>query len=201
MKLYYSPASPFVAKVLIIAHECGLADKIECIDTKVVPGNPNLEYSEQNPLRQIPALMTDDGVMIYDSFVICDYLIRLANNETLLPVSGPERTKILNMHALCNGATERAVQTRYETFARPEQFRWPEMIDDNFGRIKGTLALLEDNVKAFDGPFDISEAALVALLRYLDFRFSDLDWRTNYPKLVEPFESLNEMGCVQAAYA
>ncbi|MEP4704654.1 MAG: glutathione S-transferase family protein [Hyphomicrobiales bacterium] len=201
MKLYYSPASPFVAKVLIVAHECDLAHKIECVDTKVVPGSPNLEYSAQNPLRQIPALMTDDGVMIYDSFAICDYLIRLADNETLLPVSGPERTKILNLHALCNGAAERAVQTRYETFVRPEQFRWPEMIDDNFGRIKGALALLEDNVKAFDGPFDISEAAFVALLRYLDLRFAEIDWRANYPKLVESFDSLNEMRCVQAAYA
>ena len=201
MKLYYSPTSPFVAKVMIIAHECGLAEKIELIDTKVVPGNPNLEFSQKNPLRQIPALMTDDGVMIFDSFVICDHLIRLSDNEALLPASGPEHTKVLNLHALCNGATERAVQTRYEMAARPEEYRWPEMIDDNLGRIKGALAALEDNVKAFDGPFDISEAALVALLRYLDLRFKDMNWRKHYPKLVEPFEALNEMGCVQAAYA
>lgn len=201
MKLFYNPASPFVAKTLIIAHECGLNDKIERISTTLVPGKPDHEFGKQNPLRQIPTLVTDDNVNLFDSFVICDYLIRISGNETLLPASGPDRTKVLQMHALCNGATERAVQTRYETFARPEQYRWPEMIDDNFDRIKCTLSLLQDNVNRFDGPFDLSEAALVALLRYLDFRFPDLEWRTHYPKLVEPFEALNEMGCVQAAYA
>lgn len=202
MKLYYNPASPFVAKVLIIANECGLADKIEKVSITVGPGNPDHEYAKQNPLRQIPTLITDDGESLYDSFVICDYLIQRAGNKTLLPESGSNRTRVLQRHALCNGATERAVATRYETFARPEQYRWPEMVADNFDRIRGSLALLNDTASAFDGPFDLSQAAFVTLLRYLDFRFSDtIDWRADYPNLIEPFESLNAMGCVEAAYA
>jgi len=202
MKLYYNPASPFVAKVLIIANECGLADKIEKVSITLGPGNPDHEYAKQNPLRQIPTLITDDGESLYDSFVICDYLIQRAGNKTLLPESGPNRIKVLQRHALCNGAAERAVATRYETFARPEQYRWPEMVADNLDRIRGSLALLNDTAGAFDGPFDLSQAAFVTLLRYLDFRFSDtIDWRADYPNLVEPFESLNAMGCVEAAYA
>ena len=29
MKIYFSPASPFVRKCMVIAHELGLADRIE----------------------------------------------------------------------------------------------------------------------------------------------------------------------------
>lgn len=203
MKLFGAAASPFVRKTRIVAGECGLTDKIEIVEVAVAPGNPNWEYSENhNPLRQIPTLLTDGGTHIIDSFVISDYLIRLSGNETMLPTKGEARTKVLNTHALCNGITERAVQTRYETFARPEAYRWPAMIDDNFDRIRGGLTTLNNTInETLDGPFDLSEAAFVAMLKYLDLRFDDLQWRENYPALVEPFDAMCALASVEAAYS
>lgn len=201
MKLYYNPASPFVAKTRIIAHECGLSDKIELIEIALAPGNPDHAFSKQNPLRQIPTLITNEGTHIFDSFVICDYLISLSNQETLLPSSGWQRSSILQVHALLNGMTERAVGTRYETFARPEEYRWPAMVDDNLDRIeKGLAFLANDGETMLAGPFDISKAAFVALMRYLDFRFADIGWREKHPALVAPFEALNELSSVKHAY-
>lgn len=201
MKLYSNPASPFVNKTLIIAHECGLLDEIERVDIALAPGNPNHEFGKQNPLRQIPALINETGTCLYDSFVICDYLIARAGNKTLLPADGPERTHVLHMHALCNGIMERAVATRYETFARPEEYRWPAMIDDNFDRIDKGLAWLNANIdEALAGPFDLASATFVAMLKYLDFRFDHLGWRTKYPALKEPFDALSQRSCVKAAY-
>lgn len=203
MKLFGAPASPFVRRTLIVAQECGLMDKIELVEVAVMPGKPNREFSDNhNPLRQIPTLLTDDGKHIFDSSVICDYLIRLSGNETMLPLAGDARTQVLTTYALCNGITERAVQTRYETFARPEEYRWPAMIEDNFDRIHGGLKVLNNTVKdALDGPFDLSEAAFVALLKYLDFRFEDIGWREKYPNLIAPFDALCELESVKAAYA
>ncbi len=201
MKLYGSKTSPFVAKCRIIINECGLKERIEIEDVSLSPGTINIDFAKKNPLRQIPTLITEDGVALYDSFVICDYLIRMAGNKTLLPDNGPDRTRVLHIHALCSGITERAVQTRYEMAVRPEEYRWQTGIDDNMDRIKRGLSHLNDAViNAIDGPFDISEAAFVTMLRYLDFRYSDLSWREDYPNLVSPFESLNEMSCVQMAY-
>lgn len=203
MKLYFSPASPFVRKALIVAHECGLANRIETVEVTVQPGNPNRDYgANRNPLRQIPVLETDEGENLFDSFVICDYLARLSGNTAIVPADGSGRTRVLKIHALCNGITERAVQTRYESFVRPEPYRWPAMIDDNMDRIHSGLKLLDGSAaSALSGPFDLADAAFVAMLRYLDLRYETIGWRTLYPNLVAPFEALDEMACVKAAYA
>lgn len=201
MKLWQNPASPFVNKTRIVIQECGLADKIELIEIVVAPGNPNREFGEQNPLRMIPTLVLEDGTKLHDSLNICDYLIRLSGNETMLPTSGDERTNVLQVHAVCNGVTERAVATRYETFARPEEYRWPAMIDDNFDRIENGLAWVNENVAdLLSGPFDLSEASFVAMLKYLDFRFETIGWRDKYTALVEPYEAMCEMASVRAVY-
>ena len=61
MKLTFSPASPFARKVRIAAIELGLIDKIEFVPATVVPGQPNDEYSQINPLKKLPALILDNG--------------------------------------------------------------------------------------------------------------------------------------------
>ncbi|MEO1065930.1 MAG: glutathione S-transferase family protein [Pseudomonadota bacterium] len=203
MQLFYAATSPFVRKTMIVACECGLMDEIELVATTVAPGNSNRDFGDNhNPLRQIPTLKLSDGNHLYDSFVICDYLVERAGNKTMLPAEGALRTQVLRNHALLNGMTERAVATRYETFARPEEYRWPAMIEDNFDRIDKGLQWLNANIAhQLDGPFDISEAAFVALMKYLDLRFEDLGWRDKFPALVEPYEALCEIESVKAAYA
>ncbi|MFL6837076.1 MAG: glutathione S-transferase N-terminal domain-containing protein, partial [Bradyrhizobium sp.] len=74
MKLTFSPASPFARKVRIAAIETGLIDKIEFVPTTVAPGTPNAEYARINPLKKLPALITDSGDVIIDSYVIVEYL-------------------------------------------------------------------------------------------------------------------------------
>jgi glutathione S-transferase len=73
MKLYYAPQSPFARKVRAAAIELDLAENLELEYAEVVPGRPNTEFAEsRNPLRKIPALITDAGETIYDSTVICE---------------------------------------------------------------------------------------------------------------------------------
>src|SRR4051794_8500775 len=91
MKLTFSPASPFARKVRIAAIETGLIDRIELVPTSVVPGQPNDEYSNLYPLKKLPALITDNGDIIVDSYVIVEYLDELAGGGKLIPTSGPTR--------------------------------------------------------------------------------------------------------------
>src|ERR1700677_4448459 len=88
MKLTYSPASPFARKVRIAAIELGLIDQIELVPATVVPGTPNDEYSQINPVKKLPALILDNGDVIADSYVIVEYLDELVGGDKLVPAPG-----------------------------------------------------------------------------------------------------------------
>mgnify|MGYP000247611397 CR=1 FL=1 len=72
MKLYNSSNSPYGRKVRVVALELGIQNDINLVDTN--PRDPKTGLWELNPLAKIPALELDDGRMIYDSPVICEYL-------------------------------------------------------------------------------------------------------------------------------
>ena len=91
MKLTFSAASPFARKVRIAAIELGLIDRIEFVPATVVPGQPNDEYSQINPVKKLPALILDNGDVILDSYVIVEYLDELAGGGKIIPASGPTR--------------------------------------------------------------------------------------------------------------
>lgn len=182
MKLFYASASPFVRIVLVTAAELGLDDQIERVDGGTTPMEPNPALAEANPVAKLPTLVTDDGEALYDSRVICEYLVAQAGNDTLLPTRGPERWKALRDLALVNGILDAAVMRRYEGAYRPEEFRWAPWDDGQRGKINRALDVLEDDIAALDGTTLASIAAACAL-GYLDFRFGDEDWRASRPRL------------------
>ncbi len=85
MKLHWSPRSPFVRKVMVVVHELGLADRITCVRTVAASTKPHAELMQDNPLSKIPTLVLDDGTVIYDSPVICEYLDSLDGTPKLHP--------------------------------------------------------------------------------------------------------------------
>ena len=74
MRLWHNPASPFARKVRIVARETGQLARIEEIAVMVSPVSPNADLAVHNPLIKVLALQTDDGKVLYDSSVICEYL-------------------------------------------------------------------------------------------------------------------------------
>src|SRR5947209_7321911 len=95
MKLHWSPRSPFVRKVMIVVHELGLADRITCVRTVAATTRPHLELMAENPLSKIPTLVLDDGTVLYDSPVICEYLDNLHTGRKLVPAElGPRMTAL-----------------------------------------------------------------------------------------------------------
>src|SRR5216110_2463716 len=91
MLLHWSPRSPYVRKVLITAHETGLADRIETVRTVVAASEPNGELMKENPQSRLPTLRLPDGAVIYDAVVICEYFDSLHNGAKLFPANWPER--------------------------------------------------------------------------------------------------------------
>ena len=74
LTLHWSPRSPFVRKVMLFAHETGLASRLTLVRSVVAMTTPNQALMRDNPLSKIPTLVLSDGSVLYDSAVICDYL-------------------------------------------------------------------------------------------------------------------------------
>jgi len=184
MKLMYAPQSPFARKVRIAAIELGLDGEIEPVLQAVAPTKENADYAALvNPLRKIPALILDDGQAVYDSTVICEYLDGLAGGGKIIPAAGPDRLETLTRHALAQGMMEAAVLVRYETWLRPEEYRWSDYVDDQWDRVESGLDWIESNAKGLEGPINIAHIALGCLLGYIDFRWPDAGWRDGRSRL------------------
>jgi glutathione S-transferase len=188
MRLRYSPTSPFVRKVIVAAIETGVAERIERIPTSVAPTTPNEEVSRENPLVKVPSLTTDDGLVLYDSPVICEYLDTLHSGPKLFPAAGQERWIALRQQALGDGILEAAILGRYET-VRPQQFQWPEWIDAQLRKVRGALAALEKEVEVgtlgavAGGAPTIGQITVGCSLGYLNFRYQSEKWDARWRRL------------------
>jgi glutathione S-transferase len=181
MKLYYSATSPFVRKCLVSAHELGLRARIELVAAAPHPVNRDRALIAYNPLGKVPTLVTDDGAVLYDSRVICEYLNALGDGH-LMPEKAAQRWRVSCDAALADGITEAAVLVRYETFARPESLRWKDWIDGQLDKVSCGLAEIEQRAGSLNQHIDLGTIALGCALGYLDFRFAALGWKNSHPK-------------------
>lgn len=185
MKLYLSPTSPYVRKVRVFAHERGLADRIELapIDPWSVPD----ELTAITPLGKVPALVTDDGLPLTESHIICEYLDSLEGGARLIPESGPRRWSVLRLAALGQGLTDATLGAVVEQLRRPAQYSWPDWIARQRAVVSRTLAVLERDFAATEGNFAYDGISIACALAYLDMRMTDIGWRESCPKLAAWF--------------
>jgi len=182
MKLHWSPRSPYVRKVMVAAHELGLADRLDCVRSLAAMGTPNPDIMQDNPLSKIPTLVLDDGMVLLDSDVIVEYLDSLAGGK-LIPVAGPARWEVLARQALASGLLDALILWRNE-LNKPEARRTPEWLAAFAAKMDATLDRFERDMEAVAAkPFDAGHVALGCALSYLDFRFDSMDWRTKRPAL------------------
>jgi glutathione S-transferase len=195
VKLYFSPTSPYVRKVMVAAIECGLAGRIEKIATgfPILPGS---DLARDNPLLQLPCLKTEDGEALFDSPVICDYLDSLHPGPRLIPAEGRPRRTALRRQALGDGILDATILVRYERL-RPEPYRWSEWIDKQMLKIRGGLDALEAEAGTPAEPPTIGCITIGCALGYLDLRLAEEDWRGTRPKLAEWFDAFSRRPSMQ----
>lgn len=179
-KLHWSPTSPYVRKVMVAAHELGLADHFERFST--TPEKVVADVGPDNPLGQVPTLVLPDGTAIYDSVVIVDYLDELTGGS-LVPRSGPDRIRILTLHALGNGVIDAAIRHVQEIRRPPAEVsrRFLDMKRAEIGRGLDRL----DKTPLDPNRVNIATIAIAVGLGYVDFRIADEDWRAGRPALTE----------------
>jgi glutathione S-transferase len=181
MKLHWSPRSPFVRKVMIVAHERGLVDRLHCVRTAAAMTAPHAALMRDNPLSKIPTLVLDDGTVLYDSPVICEYLDALDGEPQLFPRDRKLRILALRRQALGDGFLDLLVLARNERLReQPSQVH----LTSAAVRTAAVLESLERETDAFGASgFDIGHIAIGCALSYLDFRFAEENWRKGHPRL------------------
>ena len=185
MKLSLSPTSPFVRKVLVAAHEAGLADRILSVDMSSAEATTGLDAV--NPLGKVPAMILDDGSTLMDSPLLCEYLDSLHDGRKLFPASGAARWTSLRLQAIGDGVMDAAV-ARVGEGRRPEGERSPGAVVKQTGKIARSLDLLEQEVASLEGEPTIGTISIACALGYLDFRAPDEGWRKGRPKLAAWYE-------------
>jgi len=198
MKLYGSLPSPFVRKVAVLAHEVGLQGRIETVLVKLSPTEPDAALSKLNPLGKIPALETDEGAVLFDSRVICEYLDQQHGGRPMIPREGGERWRVLTLQALADGVTDAGILVRYETLLRDEERRSADWISAQCRKVIGGLAQLEKNVPAPGSALDVGQIAAACSVGWLEFRrplesdpAGTVDMRRTFPRLFGWYDTLS----------
>ena len=197
MKIFYSATSPYVRKCLVAAHELGLRDRIELVPAAPHPVNRDQTVVARNPLGKIPTLITDDGAILYDSRVVCEYLNMVAGGP-LFPGAASARFTVLAEQSLADGVLDAAVLVRYETFTRPESLRWPEWIAGQTEKVTSGLAEIERRAAGFVARIDIGMISIGCALGYLDLRMGELEWRETHPAAAAWFEKFGARESMRA---
>lgn len=179
MKLFHSPASPYVRKVMVLALETG--QSVEKLASMASPIAADQSIVKQNPTGKVPTAILDDGAPLYDSRVITRWLDAQHTGVKMYPDDNSLWT-VLRRESLADGLLDAALLARYETAMRPADLLWQDWLDGQMGKINTSLDQMETETPGFSG-IDAGLIAIGCALGYLDFRFADYDWRSGRPAL------------------
>lgn len=200
MQILFSPFSPYVRKCLVTAHELGLVDRVVLLPSNAHPVNRDQEIIAKNPLGKVPTFFTDDGEVLYDSRVICEYLNQLAGG-TLIPANGNARWQTLTLQALGDGMLDAALLARYEDVARPDALKWPQWHAAQLDKCQTSLAHLDKHIELLNGRVDLGTLAVGCALWYLDLRFPDVDWRSAHPLVAQWYMKFSQRPSMQHTWS
>lgn len=178
MKLLYSPASPYAAKVRMAARQAGINLPVEKVNT----GSNPPELLDNNPLGKIPTLLREGEPPIYDSVAIMHYLDRLSGGR-LYPKKDPKRTEAEVLEALCDGMMDSLLAIMNERRSRPADRVHQPWIDKQWDKVSRGLDYLDAHLPKTGKKLHGGHFALAGLLSYLDLRFGDRNWRNGREQL------------------
>lgn len=184
MKLLGSLTSPYVRKVRIVMAEKKLDYQLVLEDVWASD-----RILESNPLGKVPCLVMEGSEALFDSRVIVEYLDTLSPVGKLIPERGRERAEVRTWEALADGLLDAAILARLElTWAgRGESERSQAWVDRQMGKIHAAVAAMGRGLA--DKPWcagihlTLADISVGCALGYLDFRFPQIDWRSDHANL------------------
>jgi glutathione S-transferase len=180
MKLFFSPNSPYARKCRVILREKNLAGIKEI---SVMPAENPPELWAVNPLGTVPAFVTDDGLHLCDSSIICEYLDSLLSPEPkLLGNDSEARLCIVALAVMANGMMDAAVNCVMEG-RRPADKQMASAIQRKENALIRTIDKIGAANLDFTLPLTLGTLNLAIALMYADFRLPHLSWRNKHVAL------------------
>lgn len=191
MRLYYSPASPYARKVMVVLKETGQDGAVEVVPVSGTAVDPGTMPVGLNPLGKIPALEREDGPALYDSRVICRFLD--ARAEAGLYPEAPGLWETLTLEATADGILDAAILMVYEARIRPENLIYGPWVEGQWAKVERALDALNNRwMSHLHGRLDIGQIAVGCALGYLDFRHGGRDWRNGRDSLAAWYATFSQ---------
>ena len=193
--------SPFVRRVAIAMRRYGIAYEHRPWS---VYGDAE-KIAKYNPLRRVPTLVLDDGVVLTESSVILDALDELVGPErALVPRGGPVRRESLRLLALATGFADKAVSLYLEPlFRKAPSERWVARCRE---QIADTLDVLEADKKTRASTWWLGETlghvdiGVACALVYLREAHPDFFTTRRWPRLAAHVEQSDALDDFKAIY-
>lgn len=183
MELLLNRTSPYARIARIVALEKGCADKLVLVWSD--PWNDDARLLQQNPVRRVPVLVTDDGYSITESLLIALYLDKIGSGETLLP---PERyADTLQLTGWAQGLIDAAFTTMITRKHHGKEIDDSVLGQRRLQAIARTLLVLNAAYAtslSASGSLTLADIVVAVALDYIAFRLPEVEWQSKYPSLV-----------------
>ncbi|MEQ1591747.1 MAG: glutathione S-transferase [Thiobacillaceae bacterium] len=182
MKLVTSLTSPYGRKARIVLLEKKISFQLQ-VENPWLQGSPVATF---NPLGKVPVLVLEDGVSVFDSRVIVEYLDTLTPVAHLIPREAKARMMVRGVEALADGMVDAAVAVYLERRRAPERqdADWIALQEQTVQRGLDALGEALGEKTLFLGTdMTLADIACVCALGYLDLRFPHISWREAHPNL------------------
>ncbi len=189
MKLFHAGNSPYARRPRMVAREAGLMDRIEEIDAAPLGGSDNVIF-QHGPGGKVPGLLTDNGVYLCESLIICRYLNDEAGGS-LLPTDPKARDKALHIDGIASLLMD-SLFVRSHEIRRDESEKSPGVIATEAARAERSYDELERLAGGFGDVPNLGTITVVASLGYADWRHPGDEWRKGRPVLTGWFEKMME---------
>ena len=189
MKLVTSLTSPFGRKARIVLLEKKIAFQLQVEN----PWSPDTPVASFNPLGKVPVLVLEDGISVFDSRVIVEYLDNITPVAHLIPSDSKSRMIVRGVEALADGVIDAAVLVFLEKKRPAEQQSADWLTLQNRTLFSGLEALSEalgDKPWFLGNSMTLGDVACGCMLGYLSLRFSEIDWRSAHPNLAKLADKL-----------
>ena len=196
MQLLYQTHSPYARKVLIMAHETGLVEKIEVIHHETSPTMRNEMVFKHNPLGKVPVLLVDD-LVIYDSAVICEYLDRHHVMRRLIPANEINHLETKKLESLATGIADAGILARWEISRRPKDKRYQPFLDGQLAKLEAAYDFLESSIELSSNTPLLGEFALASSLLWVQY-VKLPDFSSGRPKLSNWLHAMETRPSLQA---
>ena len=193
--LYYAQRSPYARKVRIVLAEKQLPCQLQETDIK----NKSPEFLSLSPIGKVPVLVDENGLVLWDSTLIVEYLDETYPEPTFYPSGRLEKIRCRQGEELADALTDMIVGLWYEVRKGDganlvAQTQYQSAIDRVLGvfeqKRKESLYLLNDTLTAVD-------IAALSGIGYYSLRFGK-DWQQQYPKIAQWFNQLHRRESVQS---